>query len=178
MRRIIAQARKELTQVMRDRLTLVLALVLPMALLALNGTAISLSVTDLPIVIQDLDNTPLSRQYIDAFRSSLTFRIVELPVAEQPETALLENRARGAVIIPEHFERDLRRGVNTEVQFLVDASDANSANIMRGSASAITQATSASASIEPAPTMSMSSCVNSRKRPGAGFSMRHTGPVW
>lgn len=140
MRRIIAQARKELTQVMRDRLTLVLALVLPMALLALNGTAISLSVTDLPIVIQDLDNTPSSRRYIDAFRSSLTFRIVELPVAEQPETALLEDRARGAVIIPEHFERDLRRGVNTEVQFLVDASDANSANIMRGSASAITQA--------------------------------------
>jgi ABC-2 type transport system permease protein len=140
MRRIIAQARKEITQVRRDRLTLVLALVLPMALLALNATAISLSVTDLPIVVQDLDNTPSSRQYIDAFRSSLTFRIVELPISEQPETALLENRARGAVIIPEHFERDLKRGVNTEVQFLVDASDANSANIMRGSASAITQA--------------------------------------
>lgn len=140
MRRIIAQARKELTQVMRDRLTLVLALVLPMALLALNGTAISLSVTDLPIVVQDLDNTPTSRQYIDAFRSSLTFRIRELPVADQPETALLENRARGAIIIPEHFERDIKRGVSTEVQFLVDASDANSANIMRGSASAITQA--------------------------------------
>jgi len=111
-----------------------------MALLALNGAAISLSVTDLPIVVQDLDNTPTSRQYIDSFRSSLTFRIVELPVADQPETALLENNARGAIIIPEHFERDIKRGVNTEVQFLVDASDANSANIMRGSASTITQA--------------------------------------
>jgi ABC-2 type transport system permease protein len=140
MRRIIAQARKEITQVRRDPLTLVLALILPMALLAINGTAISLSVTDLPIVVQDLDNTPSSRQYIDAFRSSLTFRIVELPIGDQPETALLENRARGAVIISEHFERDLKRGINTEVQFLVDASDANSANIMRGSASAITQA--------------------------------------
>jgi len=140
MRRIIAQARKEIVQVMRDRLTLVLALVLPMALLALNATAISLSVTDLPIVVQDLDNTPSSRAYIDAFRASLTFRIVDLPVSDQPETALLENRAKGAIIIPEHFERDLKRGVNTEVQFLVDASDANSANIMRGSANAITRA--------------------------------------
>src|ERR1043165_3304838 len=128
MRRIIAQARKDLTQVMRDRLTLVLALILPLALLALNGTAISLSVTDLPIVVQDLDNTPSSRAYIDAFRSSLTFRIVELPVNEQPETALLDNEARGAIVIPEHFERDLKRGAVTEVQFLVDASDANSAN--------------------------------------------------
>jgi ABC-2 type transport system permease protein len=140
MRRIIAQARKEIVQVMRDRLTLVLALILPLALLALNGTAISLSVTDLPIVVQDLDNTPSSRAYIDAFRSSLTFRLAELPINEQPENALLENRARGAIIIPEHFERDLKRGANTEVQFLVDASDANSANIMRGSATAVTQA--------------------------------------
>jgi ABC-2 type transport system permease protein len=140
MRRIIAQARKEITQVMRDRLTLVLALILPLALLALNSTAISLSVTDLPIVIQDLDGTPSSRNYIDAFGASLTFRIIELPVNEQPERALLENRARGAIIIPEHFERDLKRGVETEVQFLVDASDANSANIMRGGANAVTQA--------------------------------------
>src|SRR5215510_8728878 len=119
MRRIIAQARKEITQVTRDRLTLVLALVLPLALLALNSTAISLSVTNLPIVIQDLDRSRSSREYIDAFRTSLTFRIVELPINEQPEQALIENRARGAVIIPKNFERDLKRGFGAEVQFLV-----------------------------------------------------------
>ncbi len=62
MKRIIAQARKEITQVRRDRLTLALALVLPLILLALMGTAISLSVTDLPIVVQDLDKTPTSRK--------------------------------------------------------------------------------------------------------------------
>ncbi len=139
MRRISAQARKEITQVLRDRLTLVLALVLPLALFLLMSTAISLSVTDLPVVVQDLDNTPASRRYIDAFRASLTFRLVQLPVNEQPEQALLENRAQAAVIIPGHFEHDLERGQNTEVQFLVDASDANTANIMRGSAVAITQ---------------------------------------
>lgn len=140
MRRIIAQARKELTQVLRDRLTLVLALVLPLALLALNGTAISLSVTDLPIVVQDLDSTPASRRFTDSFRSSLTFRIVELSVNEQPEQALLENRARAAIVIPENFERDLERGLATETQILVDASDANTANVMRGAATAVTQA--------------------------------------
>lgn len=140
MKRIIAQARKEITQVLRDRLTLVLALLLPLALLALMGTAISLSVTDLPIVVQDLDNTPASRRYVDAYRSSLTFRIVELPVSEQPETALMENRARAAIVIPEHFGRDLERGSNAEVQILIDASDANTANVMRGSAVAVTQA--------------------------------------
>jgi len=143
MKRVIAQARKELTQFTRDRLTLTLALVLPMILLGLMGTAISLSVTDLPIVVQDLDKTPSSRAYIDAFRSSLTYRIVEMPIDEQPEQSLLSNRARAAIIIPEHFERDIERGANTEVQIMIDASDANTANVMRGTTAAITQRFSA-----------------------------------
>ncbi len=139
MRRIIAQARKELTQVARDRLTLVLALVLPLAMLALNGAAISLSVTNLPIVIQDMDSTPASRQLIDAFRSSITFHIVGLAVDEEPESALLENRASAAIIIPQHFERDLLNGTGAKTQILVDASDANTANVMRGTASGVIQ---------------------------------------
>ena len=49
MRRIFAQARKELTQITRDRLALALALVLPVCLLLLLSTAISLTVTDMPI---------------------------------------------------------------------------------------------------------------------------------
>jgi ABC-2 type transport system permease protein len=150
MRRIIAQARKELTQVARDRLTLILALVLPLALLALNGEAISLSVTDLPMVIQDLDSSPTSRRLADAFRNSLTFRIVELPAAEKPEEALLEDRARAALIIPQNFERDLLKGVSAETQILVDASDANTANVMRGSATAVVRNFSASLSARKA----------------------------
>ena len=57
MQRIIAQARKELTQIVRDRLALALALVLPVGLTALLGTSISLTVTDIPLVVQDLDQT-------------------------------------------------------------------------------------------------------------------------
>lgn len=149
MRRIIAQARKELTQIFRDRLTMVLALILPLILMALLGTAISLTVSDLPIVVQDLDNSPLSRRYIDVFRASLTFRVVSLPAAMRPEEALDRSRARAAIIIPEHFERDLERGQATEVQILIDATDANTANIMRGTTSALTQ--SLFAQISPVP---------------------------
>jgi ABC-2 type transport system permease protein len=139
MRRIIAQARKELTQLFRDRLTVALALVLPLILMALLGTAISLTVTDLPIVVQDLDNTPMSRRFADVFRASLTFRVVSLPTTMQPDEALDRGSARAALIIPEHFERDLQRGQNADVQILVDATDANTANIMRGTMAALTQ---------------------------------------
>ncbi|HEX8116094.1 MAG TPA: hypothetical protein VF521_02365, partial [Pyrinomonadaceae bacterium] len=65
MKRIIAQTRKELTQTFRDRLTLVLALVLPLVQMWLIGSAVSLSVKDLRVVVQDMDQTPLSRQYAE-----------------------------------------------------------------------------------------------------------------
>ena len=140
MRRILAQARKDLTQIRRDRLALVLALLLPMGLISLLGTAISLSVTDMPIVVQDLDQTPLSRRYVDAFRSSLTFRVVPLPPAASPETALASGRARAALIIPPHFARAVLRGTPAEVQLLVDATDTNTALLARGGAGQVTRA--------------------------------------
>src|SRR5207249_3561344 len=108
-------------------------------LLVLFGVAISFSVTGLPIVVQDLDRTPLSRKYIDALNASLTFHLKSLPFQMRPEESLEADRARAAVIIPEHFERDVVRGQNAEVQWLIDATDANTANIMRGNAVAVTQ---------------------------------------
>jgi ABC-2 type transport system permease protein len=140
MRRIIAQARKELTQLRRDRLALGLALVLPVGLTALMGTSVSLTVTDIPVVIQDFDQTQLSRRYADAFRTSLTYRVVTLPPATSPETMLARGRARAAVIIPEHFEREILRHRPTEAQVLVDATDGNTAQLIRGSAGQITRA--------------------------------------
>lgn len=139
MRRVVAQARKELTQMRRDRLALVLALLLPLVLLMLFGETISLEVSDLPVVVRDYDASPLSRSYVDAYRASLTFRIVELAPGERPERALDRGEARAAVVIPPGFERELRRGGDAEVQILVDAADANTANILRGSATALTQ---------------------------------------
>ncbi|HEX3228932.1 MAG TPA: hypothetical protein VHQ95_08200, partial [Pyrinomonadaceae bacterium] len=65
MKRILAQVRKELTQLRRDRLTLALALVLPVLLLLLLSKATSLTVKDIPLVVQDLDHTPMSRKYIE-----------------------------------------------------------------------------------------------------------------
>ena len=137
MRRVFAQVRKELMQMMRDRLGLVLALVLPLFLMMLLGSAISLTVTGLPIVVQDLDNSPASRDFIDAFRASLTFHIVSWPQSQQPADAFLTNTARAALVIPEHFGRDMTRGRNSEVQLLVDATDANTARLVQGYAGQI-----------------------------------------
>jgi ABC-2 type transport system permease protein len=57
MRRIVAQARKELTQIVRDWRTVALALALPVFLLVLMSNALSLTVNELPIVVQDFDGS-------------------------------------------------------------------------------------------------------------------------
>ena len=140
MKRILAQTQKELTQFSRDRLTVVLALVLPVILMWLIGSSVSLTVSDLPVVVQDLDQTPASRRYVETIRASLTFRIVPLPVTAAPESALDKEEARAAIIIPTNFEADLKRGKSTEVQWLIDGTDANTANVMRNNAKMISQA--------------------------------------
>ena len=140
MRRVFAQTRKELTQIVRDYRTLALALLLPLVLLGLLGGAISLTVDNLPIVVQDLDQTQASQSYIDAFRASVTFHVVSWPVDRRPEDALTSNKARAVLIIPGNFGRDIARGTPSPVQLMVDASDSNTARLVAGDASQITSA--------------------------------------
>ena len=140
MRRVAAQIRKELTQIVRDWRTLALAMVLPLVLLLLLSTAISLTVNDLPMVVQDYDNSAASRDLINAFRGSNTFRIVGWPPDKTAEQALISNAARVVLIIPEHFGREMARGVDAPVQLMVDASDANTAKLVSAYSGEVTNA--------------------------------------
>lgn len=137
MSRLTAQVRKEITQLVRDRMALALALVLPLFQLLLMGLSINMVVRDLPLVVQDLDDSPSSRALVDAFRGSLTFRIQPWPPDRRPEAALTANAARGVLIIPEDFGRDLVRGADVPVQLLVDGSDANTSRLLAGYASGV-----------------------------------------
>lgn len=140
MKRIFAQTWKELTQIGRDRLALALALVLPLILLFLLGTAISLTVNNVPIIVQDFDSSPASRALIDSFRSSITFHVVSWPVARRPQEAFYSNQARAALVIPVHFGRDVARGSNATVQLLIDGTDSNTAKLIQGYAGQIARA--------------------------------------
>ena len=140
MRRILAQVGKELTQLIRDKMALGLALVLPVTQLILMGSAISLTVNNLPIAVQDLDDSPASRSLVEAFRHSNTFHIVPFAVDRQPEAAFTSNLARGALIIPEHFGHDIARGLSSSVQMLIDGSDSNTARLVSGYAAEVAAA--------------------------------------
>jgi drug efflux transport system permease protein len=114
--------------------------VLPLVLLILLSVGLSLRVSNLPVVVQDFSGSPASRMFIDAFRASISLDVVAWPVDRSAEEALASNTARAVLVIPVHFGRDVARGIDTPVQLLVDASDANTAKLTAGYATLITRA--------------------------------------
>ncbi len=138
-KRILAQTIKELTQLGRDRLTMTVALGLPLVQLLLFGFAVSLNVNEINLAIQDLDGTPTSREYIATFERTDQFKLVAQGAAVNVSQLLDQGQVSGGLIIPPEFTRDLqRRKRQAQVQILVDGTDANTANIVQGYASATT----------------------------------------
>ncbi|HEX8619817.1 MAG TPA: ABC transporter permease [Thermoanaerobaculia bacterium] len=136
MRRALAIMRKELLEVWRDRLSVILVLVMPPLLLVLFTTAISLSMTRIPLVVEDYDQSRESRRYVDAIRASVTFVVVTQRASA--ESSLQRGDARGVVVIPPNFAASLLREQPVRVQLLVDGSDANTARIVAGGVQGVT----------------------------------------
>jgi ABC-2 type transport system permease protein len=140
-KRIIAQVIKELTQLGRDRLTLIMALGLPLVLLLVFGFSSSLSVNRINIAIQDLDSTRISREYISTFERTNKFNLVVQGSGVDVPRLLDTGQAAAGVIISPEFSRDLQRPEReAQVQVLVDGTDANTANLVRAYVRATTNA--------------------------------------
>src|SRR5258707_4556153 len=140
MNRILAQARIELIQITRDRMSFFPILAMPFIRLIVIGSAINLKVSPLPTVIQDFDGSGTSREFADAFRASNSFYVVSWPTDGGPEDAFLLNKARAALVIPSHFERDILRRGGAPVQLLADGSDSNTAALVAGYVTSIVSA--------------------------------------
>src|SRR5881227_3427653 len=135
MKKVLAQAKKEWRLFRRDKLLIMLAVLMPVGLILLAGGTQSLRLRNVPILVYDYDNTPLSRTYLETYGAALTFRFVP-DKGEAPERALASGLGRAALIIPVNFERDAHRGIGPIVQLLVDASDSNSATALGNMAAA------------------------------------------
>jgi ABC-2 type transport system permease protein len=73
IRRIRNQFFKELEQFQRDRLGVALAFILPVIALLIIGFAIRLEAKNIPLVVRDLDQTTLSRGYIERLYATNLF---------------------------------------------------------------------------------------------------------
>jgi ABC-2 type transport system permease protein len=130
VKKIWAQALKEFMLFRRDKLLILLAVLMPIVLMSLAGGTQSLRLRNVPLLVYDYDNSALSRTYLETYGAALTFRFTKHPPDESPEEALSRWRGRAALIIPQNFERDARRGAEPVVQLMIDATDSNAATAL------------------------------------------------
>jgi len=122
--RVVAVARKELLQLVRDRLSLGFIVGIPSLQLLLFGYAINLDVRHIPTAIVDQSQTALSRQLVGELAATQTFRPVRAPKTETEAIRLLAASEVGAVVvIPPDLDRRLYRGRGAEISILADASN-------------------------------------------------------
>ncbi len=137
-RRVIAVAHKEWREILRDRMFFTLAFVVPAALMLIFGYGLSLDVENVPFAVVDYDRTPLSRDYAYGFIGSRYFDFKGYAANERELDPLLkDNRIRAAIVIPPHFQRNLRAGRAAHVQTLIDGTIPSRAQTTKGYVAAI-----------------------------------------
>lgn len=131
---------KEVREIRRDPVTVSFAVILPLLMLYLFGSALSLDVKDATLAVYDLDKSPASRALIDAFPHSGYFRRVR-DIRAETEIAqrLDQGKARLVLVIPPNFSEKLARGQTASVQTLADGSFPPTAMVVAGYAAAIVQ---------------------------------------
>lgn len=137
--RVLAITKKEFLHITRDPRSLGMAIAIPLLLILLFGSSLSLDVDNVPLVVWDQSSSPQSREYIQAFTASPYFGLKGYIASYQEvEQAIDTRQALLALIIPPDFARKVESGQSTQVQLIVDGSDANTATIAISYAEALT----------------------------------------
>ncbi len=131
MLKVLAQSAKEWKQFRRDPLSMWLAVLMPVVMVLLFGFTLSLDPDWLRVAVVDMDNSPLSRNYVEGYTASADFHFVPWSLDRRPEDALESGAAEMVLIVPRGFGRDLLSGRDARVQALIDGTDANTALLLQ-----------------------------------------------
>jgi hypothetical protein len=119
--RIKALAYKEWREILRDRLFLSLAFILPVSMMLIFGYGIKLDVENLPFAVLDQDRTAMSRDYLHLFMDSRYFDYKGHVQSERElEPLLADSNIRFAIIVPPKFQENLKADRPVAVQSLID----------------------------------------------------------
>ncbi|WP_460111959.1 ribosome-associated ATPase/putative transporter RbbA [Pseudomonas sp. H3_D04] len=119
--RLRALASRESKELLRDKVRMAFALLGAMFMMVIFGYGISLDVEKLAFAVYDQDQTPQSRAYLEAFRSSRYFD--EQPPISDPaqlHRRLQRSEIKLALEIPPGFGRDLFAGRQPAVAAWLD----------------------------------------------------------
>ncbi|MEK6409575.1 MAG: ABC transporter permease [Acidobacteriota bacterium] len=117
---------KEVIQISRDPLTLLLMLAMPMIQLLVFGYAINTDVRDIKTAVYNLDPGPQSRDLLQAFENTDYFQIVRYVGSdEELNNAIVAGRVKVGIKIPPDYSGRLLANRQATVLVLIDGSDSS-----------------------------------------------------
>jgi ABC-2 type transport system permease protein len=119
---------KEFIVVWRDPMTLFFMFFPPLVEMIAFGYALDTDVKHMALVVLNEDRTVESRQFVDRFVNTETFRVVgEVQSIEEMSSQIRRGRAYAGLQIPPNFTENIRSGYSAQVQLLVDGSNSTTA---------------------------------------------------
>lgn len=129
---------KEVRHILRDRQTLTILLLLPLAMVVLFGFALRDDITGVRIVIVDPTPDYASIALRNRFAGNPRFDVIEVAATTGSlETLFRRGEADIALVFPSRFADRLAQGAPAEVLLVGDASDPNTGSTMSAYATAV-----------------------------------------
>jgi ABC-2 type transport system permease protein len=138
LKRILEVVRKEFVQIKRDAGLKRMVAIAPLFQLLIYGYVVATDIRALPLVVLDRSASTESLRLVDRFVASGYFELQGyVPSLKGVEEHLNTGQSMMALVIPEDYARDVRRGVLAKVQLLVDGTNSNTATIALGYAGGV-----------------------------------------
>jgi ABC-2 type transport system permease protein len=157
-----AMFRKELTQMLRDRATLLFAIAVPVFELILFGV-IDMNAKNIPTVVFDQSKSQESRRLIEQFGNTTYLRVVRLVDSRaELQHQIVAGHAQVAIEIPPDYARKLATNRKANVLIMIDGSDSSVASqalsaangvVLSDAINTLMEKTAASPPIEAHPVM-------------------------
>ena len=130
MKIILNIIRKEFIQLRQDKKMFGISFLAPILQLLILGYAASLDVSEIPLIVCDMDHSAESRNMTDHFTANGSFSIQEYTERLQDVDGWLDNgRAAVALLIPKGFGKKLGNRTPAPLQVIADGTESSSASI-------------------------------------------------
>jgi ABC-2 type transport system permease protein len=124
--RTFSIGRKEMLHILRDPQTLFFTLFVPVMELFMLGYAIDTNVRNVRTVYVDHAGTQESRQLLEQFENSHSFKIIRRALTDaEASEMIVAGIARVGIVIPEDYSRQLEAGQSAQVLVLVDGTESS-----------------------------------------------------
>src|SRR5258708_841613 len=139
--RLLALMRKEFNQIRRDTRIVISLIVPPALLLLLFGFVLNSKIENVRLGLTDKSGRSESRELIADLSVSRSSRLTRAFLSpSELSAALTDGRVQAGLIIPAEFSRDLEKGRQATVQFVLNAMDANTATVAKTYAEGVVSA--------------------------------------